>query len=66
MIYLVSNNLSKEDLQSQISGKQQPQQRGFAITVLKKVEPTPIPGINPIPPTLAPSNNPFKTPLPLR
>ncbi|WP_375472648.1 hypothetical protein [uncultured Nostoc sp.] len=49
-------------LVNDISGKQQSQQRGFAITVLKKVEPTPIPGINPIPP----NNNPFKTPLPLR
>ncbi|MHC5734740.1 COG1470 family protein [Nostoc sp.] len=53
-------------LVNDISGKQQPQQRGFAITVLKKVEPTPIPGINPIPPILPPSNSPFKTPLPLR
>lgn len=53
-------------LVNDISGKQQPQQRGFAITVLKKVEPTPIPGINPIPRTLPPSNSPFKTPLPLR
>ncbi|MEH1822337.1 MAG: hypothetical protein V7L31_25215 [Nostoc sp.] len=53
-------------LVNDISGKQQPQQRGFAITVIKKVEPTPIPSINPIPPTLPPSNNPFKTPLPLR
>ncbi|WP_375492194.1 hypothetical protein [uncultured Nostoc sp.] len=48
-------------LVNDISGKQQPQQRGFAITVIKKVEPTPIPSINPIPPTLPPSNNPFKT-----
>ncbi|MEH2034276.1 MAG: hypothetical protein V7K67_32535 [Nostoc sp.] len=53
-------------LVNDISGKQQPQQRGFAITVIKKVEPTPIPSINPIPPTLPPSNNPFKTPLPQR
>ncbi|MEH1801674.1 MAG: hypothetical protein V7L13_21350 [Nostoc sp.] len=53
-------------LVNDISGKQQPQQRGFAITVLKKIEPTPIPGINPIPPILPPSNSPFKTPLPLR
>ncbi|MDZ8085506.1 MAG: hypothetical protein RMY16_07905 [Nostoc sp. DedQUE12b] len=53
-------------LVNDLSGKQQPQQRGFAITVLKKVEPTPIPGINPIPPTLPPSNSPFKTPLPQR
>ncbi|MDZ8262579.1 hypothetical protein [Nostoc sp. ChiQUE01b] len=53
-------------LVNDISGKQQPQQRGFAITVLKKVEPTPIPGINPIPPTLPPSNSSFKTPLPQR
>ncbi|MEH2023947.1 COG1470 family protein [Nostoc sp.] len=55
-------------LVNDISGKQQSQQRGFAITVLKKVEPTPtpIPGINPIPPTLPPRNSPFKTPLPLR
>jgi uncharacterized membrane protein len=48
-----------------ISGKQQPQQKGFAITVLKKAEPTPIPTI-PISPTLPPTNNPFKTPLPQR
>ncbi|MBN3961478.1 hypothetical protein [Nostoc sp. NMS8] len=53
-------------LVNDISGKQQPQQRGFAITVIKKVEPTPIPSINPIPPILPPSNNPFKTPLPPR
>ncbi len=53
-------------LVNDISGKQQPQQRGFAITVLKKVEPTPIPGINPIPPILPPNNSPFKTPLPRR
>ncbi|MEH2354995.1 COG1470 family protein [Nostoc sp.] len=53
-------------LVNDISGKQQPQQRGFAITVLKKVVPTPIPGINPIPPILPPSNSPFKTPLPQR
>ncbi|MEH1856291.1 MAG: hypothetical protein V7L11_32545 [Nostoc sp.] len=53
-------------LVNDISGKQQPQQRGFAITVIKKVEPTPIPSINPIPPTLPPANSPFKTPLPLR
>ncbi|MBE9103603.1 hypothetical protein IQ229_01170 [Nostoc cf. edaphicum LEGE 07299] len=53
-------------LVNDIFGKQQPQQRGFAITVLKKVEPTPIPGINPIPPTLSPSNSPFKNPLPQR
>ncbi|MEH1924904.1 COG1470 family protein [Nostoc sp.] len=52
-------------LVNDISGKQQPQQRGFAITVIKKVEPTPIPSINPIPPTLPPSN-PFKTPFPQR
>ncbi|MDZ8189501.1 MAG: hypothetical protein RMX96_32270 [Nostoc sp. ChiSLP02] len=44
-----------------ISGKQQPQQRGFAITVLKKVVPTPILPPNQIPPTLPPSN-PFKRP----
>ncbi|MBW4675638.1 MAG: hypothetical protein KME52_16920 [Desmonostoc geniculatum HA4340-LM1] len=43
------------------SGNQQPQQRGFAITVLKKPEPTPVPPINPIPPALPPSN-PFKSP----
>ncbi|MEH2346899.1 MAG: hypothetical protein V7K55_02645 [Nostoc sp.] len=49
-----------------ISGKQQPQQRGFAITVIKKVVPTPIPSINPIPPPLPPNNSPFKNPLPLR
>ncbi|MEH2201106.1 COG1470 family protein [Nostoc sp.] len=49
-----------------ISGKQQPQQRGFAITVIKKVVPTPIPSINPIPPPLPPNNSPFKSPLPLR
>ncbi|QLE39570.1 hypothetical protein FD723_03000 [Nostoc sp. C052] len=53
-------------LVNDISGKQQPQQRGFAITVIKKVEPTPVPSINPIPPILPPSNNPFKTPLPQR
>ncbi|MEH2046372.1 COG1470 family protein [Nostoc sp.] len=53
-------------LVNDISGKQQPQQRGFAITVLKKVEPTPIPGINPIPSILPPSNSPFKTPFPRR
>ncbi|MEH1944988.1 MAG: hypothetical protein V7L01_32885 [Nostoc sp.] len=47
-----------------ISGKQQ--QKGFAITVIKKVVPTPIPSINPIVPTRPPNNNPFKTPLPLR
>lgn len=52
-------------LVNDISGKQQPQQRGFAITVIKKVEPTPIPNISPIVPTLPPSS-PFKTPLPLR
>ncbi|BDI16261.1 hypothetical protein ANSO36C_20630 [Nostoc cf. commune SO-36] len=45
-----------------ISGKQQSQQRGFAITVIKKVVPIPIPSANPLPP----SNNPFKTPLPQR
>ncbi|MHC5596753.1 MAG: COG1470 family protein [Nostoc sp.] len=44
-----------------ISGKQPPQQRGFAITVLKKVEPTPI---TPIPPALPPTSNPFKSTLP--
>ncbi|MHC5597181.1 MAG: COG1470 family protein [Nostoc sp.] len=49
-----------------ISGKQQPQQRGFAITVIKKVVTTPIPSINSIVPTLPPSNSPFKTPLPQR
>ncbi|WP_298909105.1 hypothetical protein [uncultured Nostoc sp.] len=51
-----------------ISGKQQPQQRGFAITVIKKVvpTPTPIPSINPIPSTLPRNNSPFKTPFPLR
>ncbi|NEU82545.1 hypothetical protein [Nostoc sp. UIC 10630] len=43
-----------------ISNKQPPQQKGFVITVLKKVVPTPIPSINPIPP------NPFQSPLPLR
>ncbi|WP_138504251.1 hypothetical protein [Nostoc sp. PA-18-2419] len=47
-----------------ISGKQQPQQRGFAITVIKKVVPTPIPPLSPIQPTL-PRSNPFKSPLPL-
>ncbi|MDF5707591.1 MAG: hypothetical protein PUP90_07885 [Nostoc sp. S4] len=47
-----------------ISGKQQPQQRGFAITVIKKVVPTPVPPLNPIQPTL-PRSNPFKSPLPL-
>ncbi len=46
-----------------ISGKQQSQQRGFAITVLKKVEPTPTPSITPLPNTLPPSN-PFKSPFP--
>ncbi|MBN4006556.1 hypothetical protein [Nostoc sp. LPT] len=49
-------------LVNDISGKQQSQQRGFAITVLKKVQPTLIPSINPIPP----NNSPFKAPLPLR
>jgi hypothetical protein len=49
-----------------ISGKQQSQQRGFAITVLKKVEPTPIPSINRIPPNSPRNNSPFKTPFPLR
>ncbi|MEH2063763.1 MAG: hypothetical protein V7K50_16125 [Nostoc sp.] len=46
-----------------ISNKQPPQLKGFVITVLKKVVPTPI---NPIPPTLPPSNSPFKSPLPLK
>ncbi|MEH2401729.1 COG1470 family protein [Nostoc sp.] len=51
-----------------ISGKQQPQQKGFAITVIKKVVPTPapIPNINPIPSTLPRNNSPFKTPFPQR
>ncbi|MEH1892636.1 MAG: hypothetical protein V7K92_25400 [Nostoc sp.] len=51
-----------------ISGKQQPQQKGFAITVIKKVvpTPTPIPSINPIPSTLPRNNSPFKTPFPLK
>ncbi|MEH2138329.1 COG1470 family protein [Nostoc sp.] len=49
-----------------ISNKQQPQQRGFAITVIKKVVPTPTPRINPIPLPLPPNNSPFKSPLPLR
>lgn len=49
-----------------ISGKQQPQERGFAIRVIPKVVPTPIPSINPIPPAVPPSNNPFKAPLPQR
>ncbi|WZF19055.1 hypothetical protein WKK05_06835 [Nostoc sp. UHCC 0302] len=39
------------------SGKQQPQQRGFAITVIKKVVPTPTPSINPVPPVFLPNNN---------
>lgn len=51
---------------SDISGKQQPQQRGFAITVIKKVEPTPTPSINPLAPNLPSNSSPFKTPLPLR
>ncbi|MDZ8025723.1 MAG: hypothetical protein RMX97_13690 [Nostoc sp. DedQUE11] len=46
-----------------ISGNQQPQQKGFAIKVIPKPEPTPIPPINPTPPNLPP-NNPFKSPLP--
>ncbi|MEH2276018.1 MAG: hypothetical protein V7K40_14820 [Nostoc sp.] len=51
-----------------ISGKQQPQQKGFAITVIKKVvpTPTPTPSINPIPSTLPRNNSPFKIPFPLR
>ncbi|MEH1934079.1 MAG: hypothetical protein V7L14_10190 [Nostoc sp.] len=49
-----------------VSGKQQAQQRGFAITVMKKAVPTPIPSINPIPRTFPPNNSPFKTPFPLR
>ncbi|MFN6485950.1 MULTISPECIES: hypothetical protein [unclassified Nostoc] len=49
-----------------ISGKQQSQQRGFAITVLKKVEPIPIPSINPLAPSLPSNSSPFKTPLPQR
>ncbi len=52
-------------LVNDISGKQQPQQRGFAITVIKKVEPTPIP-INPLAPNLPSNSSPFKTPLPQR
>jgi hypothetical protein len=50
-------------LVNDIFGKQQPQQKGFAITVIKKVEPTPIPNIIPLPPS---NSSPFKTPLPLR
>ncbi|MFN6539765.1 MAG: hypothetical protein RM021_025920 [Nostoc sp. EkiNYC01] len=46
-----------------ISGNQQPQQRGFAIKVIPKPEPTPIPPINPIAPTLPPTSNPFRSPL---
>ncbi|MEA5625239.1 hypothetical protein [Nostoc sp. UHCC 0251] len=53
-------------LVNDISGQQQSQQRGFAITVLKKVEPTPTPSINPLAPNLPSNSSPFKTPLPLR
>ncbi|MCW5314313.1 hypothetical protein GTQ43_11000 [Nostoc sp. KVJ3] len=49
-----------------ISNKQQPQQRGFAITVIKKVVPTPVPSINPLPPSLPSNNSPFQSPLPLK
>ncbi|MEH2195921.1 MAG: hypothetical protein V7K98_25215 [Nostoc sp.] len=48
-----------------ISGKQQAQERGFAIRVIPKVVPTPIPSINPVP-LVPPSSNPFKAPLPQR
>jgi hypothetical protein len=47
------------------SGKQQSQERGFAIRVIPKVVPTPIPSFNPVP-LVPPSSNPFKAPLPQR
>ncbi|MBD2514497.1 hypothetical protein H6G93_05645 [Nostoc sp. FACHB-973] len=42
------------------SGNQPPQERGFAIQFIPKPQPSPIPPINPTPPTLPPSSNPFK------
>jgi hypothetical protein len=53
-------------LVNDISGKQQSQERGFAITVIKKVEPTPTPSINPLAPNPPSNSSPFKSPLPLR
>ncbi|MBW4615581.1 MAG: hypothetical protein KME21_20345 [Desmonostoc vinosum HA7617-LM4] len=48
-----------------ISGKRQSQQKGFAITVMKKVVPTPTPTPNPIPPLPSTNNNPLRSnPLP--